>query len=50
MDKFIKRKHDSGANNASTNTSNINNYDTLNNESKIRKVSRQYWVYFCRRK
>lgn len=41
MDKFLKRKHDSGTDNASTNTSNIND-DTFNNENKIKKVNRQY--------
>jgi hypothetical protein len=42
MDKFLKRKHDSGTDNASINTSNIN-YDTFNNENKIKKVNRQYY-------
>jgi hypothetical protein len=41
MDKFLKRKHDSGTGNASTNTSNIND-DTFNDENKIKKVNRQY--------
>ncbi|KAL4153167.1 hypothetical protein QTP88_001000 [Uroleucon formosanum] len=36
MDKFLKRKHDSGTDNASTNTSNVND------ENKIKKVNRQY--------
>jgi hypothetical protein len=41
MDKFLKWKHDSGTDNASTNTSNIND-DTFNNENKIKKVNRLY--------
>ncbi|KAL4105228.1 hypothetical protein QTP88_020490 [Uroleucon formosanum] len=41
MDKFLKRKHDSGTDNASTNTSNVND-DTFNDENKIKKVNRQY--------
>jgi hypothetical protein len=41
MDKFLKRKHDSGTDNTSTNTNNIND-NTFNNENKIKKVNRQY--------
>ncbi|CAI6351159.1 unnamed protein product [Macrosiphum euphorbiae] len=41
MDKFLKRKHDSGTDNASTNTINVND-DTFNDENKIKKVNRQY--------
>lgn len=39
MDTFLKRKHDSGADNVST--SNIND-DTFNNDNKIKNISRQY--------
>jgi hypothetical protein len=42
MDKFLKRKHDSGTDNASMNRSDIND-DIFNNENKIKKVKRQYY-------
>ncbi|XP_025422231.1 zinc finger BED domain-containing protein 5-like [Sipha flava] len=38
MDKFLKRKHDSSTDSASTNTSNVND-DTFNDENKIKKVA-----------